>query len=81
MYHPSAPSVRRARITAVSWNGRAANMKPKAGTERFMREVVAIFAIAIFSIALLFILRPWKYFRAEPAPIVADSATPTPLQR
>ena len=56
-------------------------MKPKAVTERFLREVVAIFAIAIFSIALLFILRPWKYFRAEPAPIVADSATPTPLQR
>ena len=66
---------------AVSWSGPTATMKPKAVTERFLREVVAIFAIAIFSIALLFILRPWKYFRAEPAPIVTDSTTPRPLQR
>jgi hypothetical protein len=36
--------------------------KSKEVTERFLREVVAIFVIAVFSIALLLALRPWKWW-------------------
>ena len=47
-------------VTATPPAGRL-NRKQQDVTERFLREVVAIFVVAIVAIAVLLIARPWRW--------------------